>query len=152
MNNVSLYRIIHYQLDNSMRTSRTLAWLKVALTYIQTLLLRFDEEALEGRRRAWLTPQVCYLTMYLRTRFGDNSITIVDIEEIERFAYTTAEAPEVDLYLLDAGTYFYTTAELDRCRFAVQCSQDAFDKFSETIRATVQKYKLPGFKFLMQII
>lgn len=152
MNNISLYRVIHYQLDNALRQSRTLAWLKVALTYMQVLLLRFDEEALEGRRRAWLTPQVCYLTRYLRTRFGDNSITIVDISEVERYAFTTAEAPEVDLYLIDGGTYFYTAAELDVCRFAVQCSSDAFDQFGESIRATVQQYKLPGFNFLMQII
>jgi len=152
MNNVSLYRIVHYQLPHVFRQLKTLAWLKVSVTYLQAVLLRFDEAVLEFRRLAYLTPQVCYLEKYLRTRFGDNSITIVDIEDVELYAYTTAEHPEEELYLIDGGTYFYTSAELAAARFAVQCSEDAYDAYGQSINATVARYKLPGFQFLMQIM
>lgn len=151
MNNVSLYRIVHYMLDNALRQIKTLAWLKVSVSYLQRVVLLFDEFYLDNRRLAWITPQVCYLETYLRILFASNSITISDIEDAERYASINIEAVVIELFLLDDGTFFYTTAELQESSFVVQYSPE-LSGYSASLRAAVDRYKLPGFKYLLQIV
>ncbi|MDD2962579.1 MAG: hypothetical protein PHQ65_07795 [Bacteroidales bacterium] len=151
MNNVSLYRIVHYMLDNVLRKTRTLAWLKVSVSYLQRVVLLFDEFNLENRRLAWLTPQVCYLEKYLRIMFASNAITIADIDDAERYCSINSEADVVELFLHDTGTYFYTTNELQISSFVVQYSPELAG-YSASLRAAVDRYKLPGFKYLLQIV
>lgn len=151
MNNVSLYRIVYYMLDNVLRKTRTLAWLKVSVSYLQRVVLLFDEFNLENRRLAWLTPQVCYLERYLRMMFASNAITIADIDDAERYCSINGEEDLVELFLHDTGTYFYTTNELQISSFVVQYSPELAG-YSASLRAVVDRYKLPGFKYLLQII
>jgi len=91
MNNLSLYRIIYYHLPHALRMPKTLAWLKLSLTYLQMVILRLDEEFLEARRLAWMTPQVCYIEKYLRVHFGDNTIRLIEVSDIELYAFLAGE-------------------------------------------------------------
>lgn len=153
MNNISLYRIIQYQLAHRLRQLKTVAWLNTALSYMQMMLLRWDETFLEARRQAYMTPQICYLEKYLQIRFGDNSIQILKVRDLAQYAYWNADnpTPDEDLYLSDP-TYFYLTDDINRSRFVVLISQGAWDNFSESILSTIHKYSLPGYEFIYQII
>jgi len=95
MNNISLYRIIYYHLAHVLRMPKTLAMLKLSLTYLQMIMLRLDEDYLEARRLAYMTPQVCYIEKYLQIHFGDNTISVIDIQDIEQYAFLTAESSGV---------------------------------------------------------
>jgi hypothetical protein len=191
MNNISLYRILYYHLPHALRKLRTLALLKLSLTYLQMIMLRLDEEFLEARRLAYMTPQVCYLEKYLQIHFGDNSILIIDVLDVERYALLSGDVRDQvanyltwvgedggiaelgpdgkytylvdavqalggcdtnDLFLTDQGTILYTSQEMDTCRFVVQCSVAAYDQFSQSITETIKKFRLPGFKFIFQVL
>jgi hypothetical protein len=91
MNNISLYRILFYHLPHALRQVRTLGLLKLSLSYMQMIMLRLDEQTLEARRLAWMTPQVCYIEKYLQIHFGDNTIRVIDVPDLERYAFLTEE-------------------------------------------------------------
>jgi hypothetical protein len=191
MNNISLYRILYYHLPHALRKVKTLGLLKLSLTYLQMIMLRLDEDYLEARRLAYMTPQVCYIEKYLQVHFGDNSIRIIDVEDVERYEFLSGDVKDVvadylvrveadggtvetgaddtytylaeavaalggdvsnDLFLDDEGTILYTSAELDTARFVVKCSLAAYTQFSQSITETVRKFKLPGIKFIFQVI
>ena len=154
MNNTSLYRIIHYHLAHALRKSKTLGWLKLSVTYLQMLVLRWDESMLEARRLAYMTPQVCYLEKYLQIKFGDNSIRVVD-PTVDLYAFTSAEHDEAtleELYMLCPVTFFYSSYEINVSKFVVQVSRLTHDQYGESIEATIRKFRLPGFVFILQVI
>ena len=91
MNNISLYRILYYHLPHALRQVKILGLLKLSLSYLQMIMLRLDEQTLEARRLAWMTPQVCYIEKYLQIHFGDNTIKILDVSDIEQYAFLTGE-------------------------------------------------------------
>ena len=191
MSNISLYRILYYHLPHALRMTRTLGWLRLSVTYLQLLMLRWDQSTLEARRLAYMTPQVCYLEKYLQIRFGDNTIRVINAIDVEQYSYLISEDTDViddvitrviddggevvpdkngtnttlvefatwlgfpdinHLYLDDGGTILYTTWEMDTARFVVQVSQTAYDAFSESIKSTINKYRLPGFVYIFQVI
>lgn len=94
MNNISLYRILYFHLPHILRKTKIIGVLKLSLTYMQMVILRLDEQTLEARRLAWMTPQVCYIEKYLQVHFGDNTIRIIDVADVERYAFLTGDVKD----------------------------------------------------------
>jgi hypothetical protein len=88
-----------------------------------------------------------YIDMVVADGGEVNSVAIL-IKTLTALGY-----PEpIGLYLYDEGTILYTSFEMNTARFVVQVSQAVYDAFSESIKSTISKFRLPGFAYIFQVI
>lgn len=152
MNQFSLYKVVQILLPYVRRTARSIAWLKVFVSYLATLAEEQFRYRAKTLKEARMTPQVCFLEKLLNDRYGVTTIKIVEGYELGPWAYFAG--PPVgtdDLFMVEPGNYCYSANVVISVDFVVEVPT-ALSAECNTIAAYVQKYKLAGKSFIIQLI
>jgi len=134
------------------RKVRFIAWIKVSLSYIAQIveqeIMFWEQTALDAR----MTPQIIYLERFLNNRYGRTDIRIAEGYEYGPYCFFAGPpAGEIDLFMVEPDNYCYSTAIGATVDFVVQVPR-ALASECNVIAAYVQKYKLAGKIFIIQLI
>ena len=147
----SLYKIGQILLPFAKRKVGFVAWVKVYLSYLSDILDRLRALRVISLRDAKMTPQICYLEKYLNDMFSTTGISIQDGHLLGPWCfYDMPPAGEVDFYAVEPDNYCYAnhiTIDID---FVVAVPW-ALEAECSTIAAYVQKFKMVGKSFIIQM-
>ncbi len=148
----SLYKVIQILMPFRRRTPRFVAWVKVFisdLVMIHNSLLQLRQRSIKEAR---MTPQICYLEKLLNSRYGRTDIRIVEGYQLGPWVFL-AEPPsgDIDFFMVDPDYFVYSDEDSVTVDFVVQVPRVLSD-FCNVIAAYVQKYKLAGKVFIIQLI
>jgi hypothetical protein len=135
------------------RKPRFLAWLKVFISYlgkIKDALEVFWEETIED---VMMTPQIIYLEHLLNTRYERNpwDIFIGDGFDLGPWFFTDNLPGDPEFYWDQDDSYLWTNNDVvNNVDFVVNVP-DAVESAIPVIAGLVQKYKLAGKIFVIQI-
>jgi len=150
--NFSFYKVIQILLPFRRRTQRFIAWMKTAMSYLDMVYLALIEFREKTLKEAKMTPQVYYLEKYLNSRFGVVAIHIVEGFELGPWIfYTIPTGGDVDLFMVEPDNYLYSNEVSISVDFVVEVPS-ALEQQCNLIAAMVQKFKLAGKSFIIQII
>jgi hypothetical protein len=138
----SLSNAINYLIPIRLRRNKIGAWLKVYLSYIDYLHEGLKEYRDQTLRIAHLTPQVKVLEKYLNDRFNVSDIYITDGEDLGPWLF---DEWNIYQFYLDES-YIFSEAEIPSFVVVVPSSLEGV---IQEIAAIVNKYKLPGKKFII---
>ena len=134
------------------RKSRFIAWIKVFTAYLVMVmndLFQYREKTIKDAK---MTPQVCYLEKFLNSRYGVSTIKIVEGYELGPWCfYDGPPVGEIDMFMVEPDNYCYSNNVVTSVDFVVEVPRALEDQCS-MIAAYVQKYKLAGKSFIIQLI
>ena len=134
------------------RKPRFIAWIKVFTAYLVMVmndLFQYREKTIKDAK---MTPQVCYLEKFLNSRYGVSTIKIVEGYELGPWCfYDGPPVGEIDMFMVEPDNYCYSNNVVTSVDFVVEVPRALEDQCS-MIAAYVQKYKLAGKSFIIQLI
>ncbi len=147
----SISKIIQMLIPWGHRKPRFIAWLKVFVSYLakiqNDLYQLWDRSLIE----AYMTPQIMYLEGILNRRYGRTDIWIGEGYTLGPWIWPVGSVPAVIFYLDQADSYVWTcNDQISNVDFVVNIPAALEDEV-QYIAAVVQKYKLPGKNFVIQI-
>jgi len=152
MNQFSLYKTVQILLPFSRRTARRIAWVKVFVSYLATMAEELFIYRTKTLKEAKMTPQVCFLEKLLNERYGVSTIRIVEGYELGPWVWIGAPpSGDIDFFMVDPDDFVYSDQDSVTVDFVVQVPR-ALSDFCNVIAALVQKFKLAGKIFLIQLI
>jgi hypothetical protein len=148
----NLNRVIYLIIPRILIRRRFLAWLKVSLSYLFMILDGLRQFRDKTLREAKMTPQIAYLEHFLNDRYGTGSqIFISEGYLLGPWCwYGGPPAGEVDFYAVEPDNYCYSDNVVSEIDFVVNIPRSVEDQ-TQQIAAMVQKYKLAGKSFIIQI-
>ncbi|MEI6899926.1 MAG: hypothetical protein WCL00_08610 [Bacteroidota bacterium] len=149
----SLYKIVQIITPFHLRRPRIIAWLKVYVSWLELILHELDALWQSSRIEARMTPQILFLEHLLNTRYGRNpwDILIDDGYALGPWLFSIDETASPQFYTNQADSYVWSDQDSTVVDFVVEVPGVLEDEVP-VIGATVQKYKLPGKHFVVQII
>lgn len=147
----SLFKSIILLIPPPLRKTRFLAWVKVSLSYLYMLSESLKIYRYFLHRDITTTPQVIYIERLLNTRFGRNDIFISEGYELGPWIWNILPpVGEFDFYLDQHDSYVFNSNDAVTISFIVNIPSILYI-YAKNIAAIVQKYKLPGKSFIIQI-
>jgi hypothetical protein len=148
----SLYKIGQILLPFAKRKVGFIAWVKVYLSYLSDILDRLRAFRILSLRDARMTPQICYLEKYLRDLYSSPEITIVDGHQLGPWCfYHSPPSGDDDFYAVEPNNYCYANNVTINIDFVVEVP-GALEAECNAIAAYVQKFKMVGKSFIIQLI
>ena len=148
----NLNRVIRFLLPPDKRSVKRLAWLSVSISYLMMILEQLRELHTLSIKEAKMTPQIAYLEHYLNERYGTGTaIFISDGFLIGPWIFSNTEIATPEFYMDLADSFVYSQSDQTSVDFIVNIPHDLTD-FVQDIAATVEKFKLFGKYFIIQII
>lgn len=147
-----IYKIGVILLPHAKRKVRFIAWMKVFFCILLATM-----ESLRVFRQitdldAKMTPQIIYLEKYLNDLYNQTQIRIVEGFELGPWCfYSGPPSGEVDMYMVEPDNYCYSSFAVTNCDFVVEVPA-ALELECNAIAAIVQKFKLAGKTFIIQLI
>lgn len=133
------------------RKPRFIAWLKVSVAWlsmiINDLYERWDRSLIE----AYMTPQIIYLEGMLNRRYGRTDIWIGEGYTLGPWIWPVGSTPAVLFYTDQLDSFVWTGNDAGVNVDFVVNIPSALDSEIQYIAAVVEKYKLPGKNFVIQI-
>jgi len=152
MQQFNLYKVLQIMLPFRKRKPRFIAWIKVFTAYLVMVmndLFQYREKTIKDAR---MTPQVCYLEKFLNSRYGVSTIKIVEGYELGPWCfYDGPPVGEIDMFMVEPDNYCYSNNVVTSVDYVVEVPRALEDQCS-MIAAYVQKYKLAGKSFIIQLI
>lgn len=134
------------------RTLRTVAWVKVFVSYLvyvkDQLMAFWDDTVLD----ASMTPQTAYLEKRLNMEFDHTDIFIDEGFALGPWIFRNTESPDPEFYMGDGDIedeYVYSLGEAVDVDFVVNIPEVLVNNIP-LIAALTHKYKLPGKYFIIQ--
>ena len=147
----SLYKIGQLLLPHAKRKIGFIAWTGVYLGALAETLDRLRSHRAASLRDARMTPQICFLEKYLNDRFETSGIRIVDGKMLGPWCfYGGPPVDDVDFYAVEPDNYCYAANVATEIDFVVEVPHPIQSECG-AIAAAVQKYKMAGKSFLIQI-
>ena len=148
----SLYKIGQILLPFAKRKVRFVAWVKVFLSWLGDILDRLRLFRGKSLRDAKMTPQICYLEKYLNDRFNSTEIKIVEGYSLGPWMFLAGPpAGDVDFYAVEPDNYCYASNVTTDVDFVVEVPRE-LESECNVIAAIVQKFKMVGKSFIIQLI
>ena len=152
----SVNKIGHILIPHRHRKPRFVAWVKVflaCLVKVKEDLYQYWDETITD---ASMTPQIIYLERLLNSMFDSTEIFISnDYENLGPWIFLNTETADPEFYMsddveTDVDAYVYNNLDAVWVDFTVNIPEALHDNIP-LIAAIVQKYKLPGKYFIIQI-
>lgn len=148
----NLNRVIGLLIPASLRKAKFLAWVRVSLSYLHMILddlRQFREETLLDAK---MTPQVIYLEHMLNARYGTGTaIFISDGYFLGPWIFADTDTPNPEFYMDDPDDSFvFADTDMVTVSFVVNIPR-SLNGVTQQIAAMVQKYKLAGKYFIIQL-
>jgi len=148
----SLYKVIQILLPHNRRRPVFIAWVKVFISYLSAILEQLRQLWSQSLKEAKMTPQVCYLEKLLNSRYGRTDIKIVEGYQLGPWVFSTdPPSADIDFFMVDPDDFVYSGEDSVTVDFVVQVPR-AISDFCAVIAAYVQKYKLAGKLFIIQLV
>ena len=147
----SLFKIVQILTPAAKRTPRFIAWLKVFVSYLQYILEDFYQFRDRSIKEAIMTPQIIMIEWLLNTRYGTTKIKIIEGYSLGPWIYPRLVDVLHEFYLDQTNSFVYSNQDAVTVDFVVDVPESLSSETS-TIAALVQKYKLPGKTFIIQLI
>ncbi|MEI6899249.1 MAG: hypothetical protein WCL00_05185 [Bacteroidota bacterium] len=149
----TLYKIVQIVTPFHLRRPRIIAWLKVYVSWLELILHELDALWQSSRIEARMTPQILFLEHLLNNRYGRNpwDILIDDGYALGPWIYLEGETATPQFYTDLSDSYLWSDSDGTEVDFVVEVP-GVLEEEIAVIGATVQKYKLPGKYFVIQII
>jgi hypothetical protein len=121
------------------------------MSYLQMILEGFWQMRDDTIKEAKMTPQIAYLEHLLNDRYGRTDIFISDGFELGPWIFSTEEEADPEFYMdQEDDSYIYSTDDQVTVSFVVNIPEVLSEEV-QSIAAMVQKYKLAGKYFIIQI-
>ena len=146
----SLFKVVQILLPWIRRKVRFIAWTKVFVSYLARLLEQLWQFWEATAKECKMTPQIMYLEHDLNDRFGHTDIFISDGYELGPWIYTDTEVADPEFFMDQADSFLWTDLDGILVDFVVNIPAILDDQV-QVIAAMVQKFKLPGKVFVIQI-
>lgn len=148
---LSLFKSILLLIPTPLRKTRFLAWLKVSLSYLHMLAESLKIYRYFLHREITTTPQVIYIERLLNTRFGRSDIFISEGYGLGPWIWNISpESGEFDFYFDQQDSFVFNSNDAETISFIVNIPS-ILHIYAKNIGAIVQKHKLPGKSFIIQI-
>lgn len=132
------------------RKSHYVAWVKTFVSYLAKIQEDLFQLWEATRDEALMTPQIMYLEHLLNNRYGRTDIFISDGEYLGPWIWPKDETAEKIFYVDQADSFVWTDQDATNVDFIVNIP-DVLESETRYIAAQVQKYKLAGKIFLIQL-
>ena len=132
------------------RKVRFIAWTKVFVSYLARILEQLWQFWEATAKECKMTPQIMYLEHLLNDRYGRTDIFISDGFELGPWIYTHGEVPNPEFFMDQANSFLWSDMDGVTVDFVVNIPV-AIESEVQVIAAMVQKYKLPGNVFVIQV-
>lgn len=156
---VDFNRIIEHLTPHFLKKSKHLAWLKVLLSPVVWLYDQFLTYRTAKLKEATINSQVVRFTRALRDYFGSELIEIIHSGDFlnQAFIYleiegATAEYDYLPIEAHEPVDYDYTQAEFDSENDFTVRIPAAMNGQQDAVIAFVNKYKLAGKRFNVELI
>ena len=148
----NLNRVIRYLVPVYLRRPRFLAWLNASIGYLALILEGLRQNRYETTNEAYMTPQIIYLEHLLNDRYGRTDIFISDGYLLGPWIFADADTPNPEFYMNDdpEDSYVYSQSDQVTVNFIVNIPS-VLSTVTQDIAAMVQKFKLAGKYFIIQI-
>lgn len=146
----SQFKLVQLLLPGFLRTSKMVAWVKVFVTHLAVLQESLYQFAGMVSKEIKMSPQVIYLEYILNNRYGRTDIFISDGFQLGPWIYPVGETPDQEFFLDQNDSVLWTHHDEVVVDFIVNIP-DVLEDEIPIIAATVQKYKLPGKHFVIQL-
>lgn len=148
---VNLIKSIKLLVPLALRKTRLQAWVTVFLSYLHMISLLLYEFRESLRKEILITPQIIYLEYYLNDRFGRTDIFISEGYLLGPWVWSSKPAaPDFDFFLDTPTSFVYASGDSNSVGFVVNIPSSIIDS-ANTIAAMVQRHKLVGKSFIIQI-
>ena len=134
----------------SHRKSRFTAWVKVFVSYLEVMQQDLYQLWNRTDAEAKMTPQIMYLEHLLNEKFGTTDIVIDDGVNLGPWIYQSSETPDPEWFVDQANSFIWNNEDQVVIDFVVHIPSD-IETGTPELAALVQKYKLPGKRFVIQI-
>lgn len=152
MDQFNLYKTLQILLPFNKRNPRFIAWVKVFTSYLIMLLNALFQFWEKTVAEAKMTPQLCYLEHFLNSRYGVTTIRIVEGYELGPWCfYLGPPSGDIDMFMVEPDNYCYSQYVVVSVDFVVEVPMALSDECN-MIAAYLQKYKLAGKSFIIQLI
>lgn len=153
----SLFKVIKIVTPFRHRKPRFLAWLKVYVSYLEWILQELYQYWHVTRVEANMTPQIIFIERLLNDRYGRDpwDILIVEGYELGPWLFLNDEPAVPQIYVYNERTgvtdpFIWDITDPVEVDFVVKVPAE-LESEVPVIGATVQKYKLAGKRFVVQI-
>ncbi|HRY33388.1 MAG TPA: hypothetical protein P5531_10515 [Bacteroidales bacterium] len=147
----SLFKTVQILLPHGLRYSRVIAWNKAFVSYLAMLLESLYQFWDLTLKEIKMTPQIICLEYLLNNRYGTTEIYISDGTYLGPWIYPTDnEAEHEEFYLDQSDSFIWNNQDEVVIDFVVNVPE-ALQAETPIIGAIVQKYKLPGKHFIIQL-
>jgi hypothetical protein len=148
----NLNRTVKLQVPPGKRYAKRLAWLTVSISYLMMILESLRKFRDQSIKEAKMTPQINYLEHYLNERYGTGTqIWIGDGYLLGPWCwYGGPPAGQVDFFMVEPYNYCYSDNVVTTIDFVVNIPISLSTQ-TQQIAAIVQKYKLAGKSFIIQL-
>ena len=149
---VSLYNIAQMFTPHKKRKLWFLSWLNVMVSYLQWIIGELDALWQSSRIEATMTPQILYLERLLNARYSRNpwDILIDDGYALGPWVYLPGETATPQFYTDQEDSFLWSEQDSIDVDFVVEVP-GVLEEEIPYIGATVQKYKLAGKHFVIQL-
>lgn len=149
--NFSLYKAILLILPPVLRLTRIKAWVKVSASWLHMIFESLKVFRYFTRRDITMTPQVAWIERFLNTRYGRIDIFIGEGYGLGPWVWNkTPETGEFDFFMDEPDSFIFAGADASNVGFVVNIPSSLAQEVQH-IAAIVQRYKLPGKTFIIQI-
>lgn len=152
MNHFNLYKVLQIILPYRKRRPRFIGWIKTMTAYLAMIIADLFQYVDKTVKDVKMTPQLCYLEKLLNSRYAVSTIRIVDGYELGPWCfYSGPPSGDIDMFMVEPDNYCYSQQVVVSVDFVVEVPYSLNDQCS-LIAAYVQKYKLAGKSFIIQLI
>lgn len=148
----NLNRVIHLLIPPLLRKVKFPAWVSVSISDLLIILERLRQFREESLRDAKMTPQIIYLEHMLNARYGTGTeIFISDGYLLGPWIWADTDNPNPEFYMdVVDDSYVFSDSDMVSISFVVNIPS-TLASVVQSIAAMVQKYKLAGKYFIIQI-
>lgn len=147
----SIDRIVQMNTPYRLREPVFLSWLKTSVAYLVKIIADLNVLWEQTIIEVMTTPQILYLEHYLNNRFTRVDIFISEGYDLGPWFFNTYVEGDPEFYWDIANeNWLWGNNDADTTDFVVNIPSILADQV-QLIAACVQKYKLPGMRFIIQI-
>lgn len=148
MNSTNLYKVAKFNIPNLLRNAaRLVSFVNVSVTYLQMILYRLRDYAINANMHAVMTPQVCYLEKLLQTYISP--YTVINPPAYEVVFWMEDEPEGEDVFISDTGNDLLLSCEyeFELSNFTVLLPANLPTSLVNHARELLDKYKLPSKQY-----
>ena len=146
----SLFKVVQILLPWIRRKVRFIAWTKVFVSYLAGLLEQLWQFWEATAKECKMTPQIIFLEHLLNERYGRTDIFISDGSILGPWIFSENEPDIPPFYLDQPDSWIWGESDSVTVDFVVNIPEILRSQ-AQIIAAMVQKYKLAGKQFIIQV-